>query len=77
MISPADLQGILGMMAHDRRTGSRGFPPFPAGLFGPRGGSRTSGRQVNFDIATTSCEQELSRLHLCQETIYQSVCRFY
>ena len=65
MISPADLQGILGMMAHDRRTGHRGFPPFPAGLFGPRGGSRGTGRQVHFEIATTSCEQQLSRISLC------------
>ena len=35
-ISPADLQGILGMMAHDQRTGARGMPSFPAGLFSPR-----------------------------------------
>lgn len=35
-ISPADLQGILGMMAHDQRTGTRGMPSFPAGLFSPR-----------------------------------------
>lgn len=40
-ISPADLQGILGMMAHDQRTGTRGFPPFF-----PRGLSRGAGRQV-------------------------------
>ena len=40
-ISPADLQGILGMMAHDARTGTRGFPPFF-----PRGLSRGSSRQV-------------------------------
>ena len=46
-ISPADLQGILGMIAHDRRTGFRGFPPFPAGLFAPRGTSQGTGRQVN------------------------------
>lgn len=45
MISPAELQGILGMMAHDRRTGSTGFPSFPPGLFGPRGGSRASAQQ--------------------------------
>lgn len=31
-ISPADLQGILGMIAHDQRTGFRGFPSlFPSG----------------------------------------------
>lgn len=35
-ISPADLQGILGMMAHDQRTGARGMPSFPAGLFSSR-----------------------------------------
>ena len=50
MISPAELQGILGMMAHDRRTGSTGFPPFPPGLFGPRGGSRTGARQVHVPL---------------------------
>ena len=46
MISPADLQGILGMMAHDQRTGFRGFPRLPTGLFGSRGGRRSGGRQV-------------------------------
>lgn len=50
MISPAELQGILGMMAHDRRTGSTGFPSFPPGLFGPRGGSRASAQQVQLQI---------------------------
>lgn len=39
-ISPADLQGILGMIAHDQRTGFRGFPPFF-----PRGSSRGPPRQ--------------------------------
>lgn len=46
MISPADLQGILGMMAHDQRTGFRGLPRLPTGLFGSRGGRRSGGRQA-------------------------------
>ena len=45
-ISPADLQGILGMMAYDQRTGStRGLSSyFPRG-FNPRGS-----RQVQYCI---------------------------
>lgn len=44
-ISPADLQGILGMMAYDQRTGggARGFPPFFS-----RGFTRGASRQVLF-----------------------------
>ena len=53
-ISPADLQGILGMMAHDHRTGFRGFPSLPGGLFGSRGSSRFGRRQVCLPSASAA-----------------------
>lgn len=53
-ISPADLQGILGMIAHDQRTGTRGFPPFF-----PRGSSRGATRQVHVPSCTVHLQPSL------------------
>lgn len=47
-ISPADLQGILGMIAHDQRTGFRGLPSLFPGSSG-RGPPRQSGRRGGSD----------------------------
>lgn len=49
-ISPADLQGILGMIAHDQRTGFRGLPS----LF-PGSSGRGPPRQVLIMNCQCSC----------------------
>ncbi|KAL9989019.1 hypothetical protein ACROYT_G003526 [Oculina patagonica] len=53
-ISPADLQGILGMMAHDARTGTRGFPPFF-----PRGSSRGTSRQSSGPMTASETRRSM------------------